>query len=103
MSTERERTKAKLSQDERHRAFGSFKESGLRRENGFHAIEDTETKTVWADLGNTVTDQFDPRARGTYGAQILDWAAAMTLPLTNPASSPSHGGRVSDHLASSRI
>jgi Aldehyde dehydrogenase family len=43
--------------------FGGFKESGLGRENGFHAIEEyTETKTVWIDLGNTITDPFNPRA-----------------------------------------
>lgn len=43
--------------------FGGFKESGLGRENGFHAIEEyTETKTVWIDLGNSITDPFNPRA-----------------------------------------
>jgi acyl-CoA reductase-like NAD-dependent aldehyde dehydrogenase len=43
--------------------FGGFKESGLGRENGSHAIEEyTETKTVWIDLGNTITDPFNPRA-----------------------------------------
>ncbi len=43
--------------------FGGFKESGLGRENGFHAIEEyTEVKTVWIDTGNTITDPFNPRA-----------------------------------------
>jgi acyl-CoA reductase-like NAD-dependent aldehyde dehydrogenase len=43
--------------------FGGFKESGLGRENGFHAIEEyAETKTVWIDLGNSITDPFNPRA-----------------------------------------
>jgi (Z)-2-((N-methylformamido)methylene)-5-hydroxybutyrolactone dehydrogenase len=43
--------------------FGGFKESGLGRENGFHAIEEyTATKTVWIDLGNSITDPFNPRA-----------------------------------------
>ncbi|MFF3573291.1 aldehyde dehydrogenase [Nocardia jiangxiensis] len=43
--------------------FGGFKESGLGRENGFHAIDEyTEVKTVWIDTGNTITDPFNPRA-----------------------------------------
>ncbi|WAL67815.1 aldehyde dehydrogenase [Amycolatopsis cynarae] len=43
--------------------FGGFKESGIGRENGFHAIEEyTEVKTVWIDTGNTITDPFNPRA-----------------------------------------
>jgi len=43
--------------------FGGFKESGLGRENGFHAIEEyTEVKTVWIDTGNQITDPFNPRA-----------------------------------------
>ncbi|MFF3575169.1 aldehyde dehydrogenase [Nocardia jiangxiensis] len=43
--------------------FGGFKESGIGRENGFHAIEEyTEVKTAWIDTGNTITDPFNPRA-----------------------------------------
>jgi aldehyde dehydrogenase (NAD+) len=43
--------------------FGGFKESGIGRENGFHAIEEyTEVKTVWIDTGNTIKDPFNPRA-----------------------------------------
>lgn len=43
--------------------FGGFKESGLGRENGSHAIDDySEVKTVWIDTGNTITDPFNPRA-----------------------------------------
>ncbi|SCX32482.1 aldehyde dehydrogenase [Mycolicibacterium fluoranthenivorans] len=43
--------------------FGGFKESGLGRENGFHAIEEyTEVKTVWIDTGNVISDPFNPRA-----------------------------------------
>ena len=43
--------------------FGGFKESGIGRENGFHAIDEyTEVKTVWIDTGNTITDPFNPRA-----------------------------------------
>jgi acyl-CoA reductase-like NAD-dependent aldehyde dehydrogenase len=43
--------------------FGGFGDSGLGRENGPEAIyEYTETKTVWIDLGNKITDPFNPRA-----------------------------------------
>ncbi|MEC3919155.1 aldehyde dehydrogenase [Nocardia sp. CDC160] len=43
--------------------FGGFNESGLGRENGFHAIDEyTETKTVWIDTGNEISDPFNPRA-----------------------------------------
>ncbi|WP_020664696.1 aldehyde dehydrogenase [Amycolatopsis benzoatilytica] len=43
--------------------FGGFKESGIGRENGFHAIEEyTEVKTAWIDTGNTIADPFNPRA-----------------------------------------
>ncbi|SHN15596.1 aldehyde dehydrogenase [Cryptosporangium aurantiacum] len=43
--------------------FGGFKESGLGRENGADAINEyTEVKTVWIDLGNQITDPFNPRA-----------------------------------------
>ncbi|GAB2869365.1 aldehyde dehydrogenase [Nocardioides pacificus] len=43
--------------------FGGFKESGLGRENGSHAIDEyTEVKTVWIDTGNVITDPFNPRA-----------------------------------------
>lgn len=39
--------------------FGGFKESGIGRENGFHAIEEyTEVKTVWIDTGNQITVPF---------------------------------------------
>ncbi|SPL88699.1 Aldehyde dehydrogenase [[Actinomadura] parvosata subsp. kistnae] len=39
--------------------FGGFKESGIGRENGFHAIEEyTELKTVWIDTGSRITDPF---------------------------------------------
>lgn len=39
--------------------FGGFKESGIGRENGIHAIEEyTEVKTVWIDTGNQITDPF---------------------------------------------
>ncbi|WP_063041506.1 aldehyde dehydrogenase [Nocardia pseudovaccinii] len=43
--------------------FGGFKESGIGRENGIHAIEEyTETKTAWIDTGNAIADPFNPRA-----------------------------------------
>ncbi|MFC8181734.1 aldehyde dehydrogenase [Rhodococcus sp. NPDC057297] len=43
--------------------FGGFKESGIGRENGAHAIDEySEIKTVWIDTGNTITDPFNPRA-----------------------------------------
>ncbi|WP_037812294.1 aldehyde dehydrogenase [Amycolatopsis sp. La24] len=43
--------------------FGGFKESGIGRENGFHAIEEyTEVKTAWIDTGNRIADPFNPRA-----------------------------------------
>jgi aldehyde dehydrogenase (NAD+) len=43
--------------------FGGFKESGLGRENGVHAVNEyTEVKTAWIDTGNTITDPFNPRA-----------------------------------------
>ncbi|NKY48858.1 aldehyde dehydrogenase [Nocardia vermiculata] len=43
--------------------FGGFKESGIGRENGAHAIEEyTEVKTAWIDMGNTIADPFNPRA-----------------------------------------
>jgi len=43
--------------------FGGFKESGIGRENGVHAIEEyTEVKTVWIDTGNKIKDPFNPRA-----------------------------------------
>ncbi len=43
--------------------FGGFKESGIGRENGIHAIEEyTEVKTVWIDTGNVIADPFNPRA-----------------------------------------
>jgi acyl-CoA reductase-like NAD-dependent aldehyde dehydrogenase len=43
--------------------FGGFKDSGIGRENGFHAIEEyTEVKTAWIDTGNTICDPFNPRA-----------------------------------------
>jgi len=41
--------------------FGGYKESGLGRENGFRAIEEyTETKTIWIDTGNQISDPFNP-------------------------------------------
>jgi acyl-CoA reductase-like NAD-dependent aldehyde dehydrogenase len=43
--------------------FGGFKESGIGRENGADAVNEyTELKTVWIDMGNTITDPFNPRA-----------------------------------------
>jgi len=43
--------------------FGGFKQSGLGRENGADAVNEyTEVKTVWIDMGNTITDPFNPRA-----------------------------------------
>ncbi|WP_030517760.1 aldehyde dehydrogenase [Nocardia sp. NRRL WC-3656] len=43
--------------------FGGFKESGIGRENGAHAIEEyTEVKTAWIDTGNVIADPFNPRA-----------------------------------------
>lgn len=43
--------------------FGGFKDSGLGRENGIHAVDAyTEVKTVWIDTGNTIKDPFNPRA-----------------------------------------
>lgn len=43
--------------------FGGFKDSGLGRENGPAAIDEyCEVKTVWLDLGNEITDPFNPRA-----------------------------------------
>jgi aldehyde dehydrogenase (NAD+) len=43
--------------------FGGYGESGIGRENGIDAIyEYTETKSVWIDTGNEITDPFNPRA-----------------------------------------
>ncbi|MFI9625848.1 aldehyde dehydrogenase [Streptomyces sp. NPDC052042] len=43
--------------------FGGFQESGLGRENGIDAVNEyTEVKTVWIDMGNRITDPFNPRA-----------------------------------------
>ncbi|MEU6482218.1 aldehyde dehydrogenase [Streptomyces sp. NPDC047017] len=43
--------------------FGGFRESGLGRENGMDAVNEyTEVKTAWIDLGNRITDPFNPRA-----------------------------------------
>ncbi|TQM11289.1 aldehyde dehydrogenase [Pseudonocardia kunmingensis] len=43
--------------------FGGFKESGIGRENGADAVNEyTELKTVWIDMGNKITDPFNPRA-----------------------------------------
>jgi aldehyde dehydrogenase (NAD+) len=42
--------------------FGGYGQSGLGRENGIDAINDyTETKSVWIDTGNAITDPFNPR------------------------------------------
>lgn len=39
--------------------FGGYKASGIGRENGLEAIyEYTQLKTVWIDLGNTITNPF---------------------------------------------
>ena len=43
--------------------FGGFKESGLGREHGIHAVDEyTEIKTAWIDTGNIIKDPFNPRA-----------------------------------------
>jgi aldehyde dehydrogenase (NAD+) len=43
--------------------FGGYAQSGIGRENGIDAIyEYTETKSVWIDTGNQITDPFNPRA-----------------------------------------
>lgn len=43
--------------------FGGFKESGIGRENGMHAVNEyTEVKSAWIDTGNTIKDPFNPRA-----------------------------------------
>lgn len=43
--------------------FGGFKESGLGREHGIHAVDEyTELKTAWIDTGNVIKDPFNPRA-----------------------------------------
>ncbi|HEY8474323.1 MAG TPA: aldehyde dehydrogenase [Natronosporangium sp.] len=43
--------------------FGGFKDSGLGRENGAHAVDEfTEEKLVWLDLGDGVADPFNPFA-----------------------------------------
>ena len=43
--------------------FGGFKESGLGREHGIHAVDEyTEVKTAWIDTGNIIKDPFNPRA-----------------------------------------
>ncbi|QYX76611.1 aldehyde dehydrogenase [Streptomyces akebiae] len=43
--------------------FGGFKESGIGRENGIHAVNEyTEVKSAWIDTGNTIKDPFNPRA-----------------------------------------
>ena len=43
--------------------FGGFKESGLGREGGVHAVHEyTEVKAAWIDTGNTITGPFNPRA-----------------------------------------
>jgi aldehyde dehydrogenase (NAD+) len=43
--------------------FGGFKQSGMGRENGPHAIDEyRETKTVWINTGAAIKDPFNPRA-----------------------------------------
>lgn len=43
--------------------FGGYKESGLGRENGAHALaEYTEVKSVWVSTGGAIKDPFNPRA-----------------------------------------
>jgi aldehyde dehydrogenase (NAD+) len=43
--------------------FGGFKDSGIGRENGAHAIDEfTEEKLVWLDLGDGIADPFNPFA-----------------------------------------
>jgi aldehyde dehydrogenase (NAD+) len=43
--------------------FGGFKESGVGREHGIHALNEyTEVKTAWIDTGNVIKDPFNPRA-----------------------------------------
>jgi aldehyde dehydrogenase (NAD+) len=43
--------------------FGGFKDSGIGRENGAHAVDEfTEEKLVWLDLGEGISDPFNPFA-----------------------------------------
>ncbi|MBB6627543.1 aldehyde dehydrogenase [Nocardioides sp. KIGAM211] len=43
--------------------FGGFKESGLGRQNGVHAVDEfTEVKTILIDTGSTIADPFNPRS-----------------------------------------
>ena len=43
--------------------FGGFKDSGIGRENGQHAVREfTEEQLVWLDLGEGVSDPFNPFA-----------------------------------------
>lgn len=43
--------------------FGGYKESGIGRESGIHAIHEyTEVKSIWIDTGNEIKDPFNPRA-----------------------------------------
>jgi aldehyde dehydrogenase (NAD+) len=43
--------------------FGGYKDSGVGRENGAHAVDAfTEEKLVWLDLGEGVADPFNPFA-----------------------------------------
>jgi aldehyde dehydrogenase (NAD+) len=42
--------------------FGGYKESGLGRENGPDALNEyTEVKSVWVDMGEGISDPFNPR------------------------------------------
>lgn len=44
--------------------FGGYKDSGLGRENGPHALlEYSQEKSVWVDVGAGVKDPFNPRAK----------------------------------------
>jgi aldehyde dehydrogenase (NAD+) len=39
--------------------FGGYRASGMGRENGLESMREyTQTKTVWVDTGNRITDPF---------------------------------------------